>query len=235
MTVTIRTFRLPKAGHREAEYEDAWAVMEAPLRAAVADGATEAAFARSWAERLVQGAVAHGVTSAEALRRRLPVWRTAWAEAVAARTTALPWYAAAKAEQGAFAALLSLAVEPDGTWQALAVGDCCLLHLRGDALAASWPLDDPAAFSNRPALLASVPMDDDLAVDTTTGTWQSGDAFLLASDALAAWLLAADSAAALGWTETAFREHVEAARADGTLRNDDVTLVVLKLHNNRAS
>lgn len=235
MTATIRTFWLPKAGHREAEYEDAWAVTETPLHAAVADGATESAFARSWAERLVQGAVDHGVTDEEALQQRLPAWRADWAEAVAARTTVLPWYAAAKAEQGAFAALLSLGVEPDGTWQAVAVGDCCLLHLRDDSLSAAWPLDDPAAFSHRPALLASVPTEDDPAVETTTGTWRPGDAFLLASDALAAWLLATGPAAALDWTDDAFREQVEAARADGTLRNDDVTLVLLQMNDDRAS
>ncbi|RMH50967.1 MAG: hypothetical protein D6685_17680 [Bacteroidetes bacterium] len=229
MTPQIRTFLLPKAGHGMVEYEDAWAVSSSPLRAAVADGATESAFARAWAEQLVRGAVAHGVSRAGALAAVLPTWQAAWARAVADRLPALPWYAAAKAEQGAFAALLSLAVAPDGTWQALAVGDCCLLHVRDAALVMAWPLDDPAAFSHRPALLASRETGPAAPVETTEGTWHPGDVFLLATDALAAWLLRTDPAAPLGWTDADFRRHVDAARADGTLRNDDVTLVRLCL------
>jgi hypothetical protein len=229
---TSTTFWRPKAGHRADEYEDAAAVSANtfPTYAAIADGATESAFARRWAQLLVRGCVEAQVASAAELKGQLPAWQTAWHEAVAARTTEAPWYAAAKAEEGAYAALLTLTAMADGRWRAVAVGDCCLLHLRDDALHAAWPLDVPSQFTHRPDLLASrsdAPLPPML---ERTGNWQPGDVLVLATDALAAWLLAADPARALDWTKAAFLDAVTKARDDGTLRNDDVTALILCLH-----
>lgn len=229
---TSTVFWMPKAGHRTDEYEDAFAVSEGnegPRHAAIADGATESAFARAWARRLVRGCVEDATASAAAVASHLPVWRTAWHETVAGRTEALPWYAAAKAEQGAYAALLSVVARADGTWQAVAVGDCSLMHLRKGTLVSAWPMDDPEQFHHRPTLLAStaeVPLPP---LQERSGRWQPGDVLVLATDALAAWLLATDPARALGWTETSFRDAVTAARNAGALRNDDVTALILAL------
>ena len=223
-------FWLPKAGHRGEEYEDAFALSEAarlPMRLAVADGATESAFAGAWAQHLVRQFVDESVDSETDLRERLPAWQAAWQVEVGEQAKGLPWYAAAKAEQGAFAAMLGLTVRPEGTWKALAVGDCDLLHLRDGALHAAWPLDDPEQFTHRPALLSSREGAAVPAVQERSGTWRPGDAFVLATDALAAWLLATDPARALGWTDATFLKAVDAARAEGVLRNDDVTLVRL--------
>ncbi|NBC19174.1 MAG: hypothetical protein GVY18_17865 [Bacteroidetes bacterium] len=230
-TPTSTTFWLPKAGHRADEYEDAVAVSAGafPAYAAIADGATESAFARRWAQLLVRGSVEAQVASASALAAQLPAWQTAWRTAVAERTTEAPWYAAAKAEEGAYAALLTLMVTADGRWRAVAVGDCCLLHLRGEALHAAWPLDDPDQFTHRPDLLASQPAAPRPPMREHEGAWQAGDALVLATDALAAWLLATDPTRALGWTDASFRDAVTAARDDGALRNDDVTALILAL------
>jgi serine/threonine protein phosphatase PrpC len=226
-SITACTFSVPKAGHADAENEDAAAVRidGGTAHAAVADGATEAAFARRWAQILASQAAAASVATPDALRARLPDWQTRWQEHVAARANALPWYAAAKAEDGAFATLLALALQPDGTWHAVAVGDCVLLHLREATLQQAWPIGDPGAFGDRPALVPSRPARALPPPEATRGTWQSGDALLLATDAVAAWLLRTGPARALDWTADAFATAVEAARADGTLRNDDSTLL----------
>src|SRR6267378_47866 len=50
-------FRLPKAGSTQAEYEDAVAWSRRRGRFAVADGASASAFARLWAQLLVQAYV----------------------------------------------------------------------------------------------------------------------------------------------------------------------------------
>ncbi|MGI9176221.1 MAG: protein phosphatase 2C domain-containing protein, partial [Rhodothermales bacterium] len=74
---------MPKAGHRESEYEDAFAVQPEPalpFYAAIADGATETAFARIWARRLAEGFVAHRPHNADAFADQLPRWQTDWAE-----------------------------------------------------------------------------------------------------------------------------------------------------------
>ena len=65
---------------------------------------------------------------------------------------------------------------------------------------------------------------------TMSGTWADGDAFLLVSDALAAWLLDADPAVALSWTASGAKDAIRSARSAGALTNDDATLVRLIPH-----
>ncbi len=227
----VRALWLPKKGHAREEYEDAYAVPEGeafPLRAAVADGATESAFAGVWARQLVEGFAAHGASDAGAFIEALPRQQERWRRHVEARAAGLPWYAAAKAAQGAFAAFLGLVLTDAGTWQALAVGDCCLFHLRDGGLLRAWPFDAPEQFTQRPALLPSLPGTLVPPVETTAGAWRPGDALLLATDALAAYLLATDPTATLSLSQESFRRRVVEARAAGTLRNDDVTLVLVR-------
>ena len=237
--VVHRTLAVPRAGAGEAGYEDAVAIWAGgwPVCAAVADGATESVFARAWAEHLAQGLVERAATTDEAFRDALPDWQVEWRAEARGRAEQQPWYVAAKAAEGAFAALLGLSLHADGTWRAVSVGDCCLFHVRTGVLEQSWPVEAADAFTNRPAL---VPSRSDRPVpppDTAAGTWQPQDTFLLATDAVAAWLLdtswAEDASSssrladAVTWNDETFHRVVETARTAGALRNDDATLLVL--------
>jgi hypothetical protein len=231
-SVRSQILSVPKGGASTDEYEDAAAVRKAswPVRAAVADGATESAFARPWAETLAEGLCTVEVTP-DALLDALPDWRSRWAEAHADRTEELPWYGAAKTREGAFATLLGLELRRDGHWRAVGVGDGLLLHLREGAVQQTWPHAAPDEFTNRPALLASRPGPSNPEVEdcrAVTGTWTRDDTFLLATDAVAAWLLRTDPEVARTWTADDFQAAVESARAEGVLRNDDSTLLVLR-------
>ena len=237
--MTLHAFTLPKAGHAAGENEDAFAVPEMseessveapawPLRVAVADGATEAAFARDWARRLADGFVSSEVSGAESFGVRLALWRAEWYDALQARGQLLPWYAQEKAKEGAHAAFLGLLVFAEGTWRALAVGDCCLFHLRRAETLTRWPIGDPAGFSHTPPLLSSLPDDAVPTLEVQAGDWRPGDAFILATDAAAAWLMQTDAAAVLDWDEAAFQSAAAEARAAGTLRNDDTTVMVVQ-------
>ena len=238
-SVVYRTCAVPRAGSEEAEYEDAAAVAteDWPVCAAVADGATESVFARAWAEHLARGLLDRGATTAEAFRDAIPDWRVEWRRRRGDRTEERPWYVAAKAAEGAFAALLGLSLHANGRWRAVSIGDCCLFQVRDEGLARSWPFEAPDTFTNRPAL---VPSRSDRSVpspETASGTWQPQDTFLLATDAVAAWLLGGDSSedaerptgppVAADWDEETFQRIVETARAEGALRNDDATLLVV--------
>ncbi|MDX1530537.1 MAG: protein phosphatase 2C domain-containing protein [Rhodothermales bacterium] len=219
-----QTHALPKAGHRPEEYEDAAAgpvTRSGAVYAAVADGATESAFAGAWAQALAEAWVEEGAVDV-AVRRA----RAAFNRRVEARTPALAWYAEAKVAEGAHATLLGVAVERDGQYRATAVGDCCLFHLREDGLHRAWPLDAPGAFSNVPALLSSRADATTPDQESTGGRVEPGDRLLLATDALAAYLLGADPTAAVGLDADAVAAFVERARRDG-MKNDDVTLVEL--------
>lgn len=231
--VSSRILAVPKGGASTDEYEDAAAVREEawPVRAAVADGATESAFARDWAETLAEGLCAIEIAP-DTVVEGLADWQTAWKDRISDRVEGLPWYGGAKLREGAFATLLGLELRRTGRWRAVGVGDCLLVHLRENAIQQTWPYTAPNDFTNRPVLVPSrsghsSPEAGDYR--GATGTWRKGDTFLLATDAVAAWLLRTGPGAARTWTADDFREAVDAARAEGVLRNDDSTLLALTL------
>jgi len=227
MNATSQVLSLPKSGHTDAENEDAAAydTERWPLHAAVADGATESAFSRQWAQLLVKRSVAEGILTPT--EEALTDWRTAWRKAVEPQVQAQPWYVAAKTEQGAYATYLHLQCTAHGDWQAARVGDCVLFQVRNAALHAVWPDMQADAFDHRPDLVST--QSDAPTVHTTRGTYQPGDTFLLATDAAAAWLLQTGVQPALEWTPSAFREAAQTARTQGPLRNDDTTVLRLTL------
>jgi hypothetical protein len=235
-----QAFRLSKRGHTAEEYEDACAGAPEVGRFAIADGASEASFAGVWARALVEGFIRAPGQPWHDLAW-LGAQRQCWAEQV--DTLSLPWYAEQKREEGAFATLLGLALWPafrdqPGRWRALAIGDSCLFHTRGERFLTSFPLTEATEFDNRPRLLGSRASGSEVAGEQAQGRWQPRDRFLLMTDALAQWFL---SETAQGHTpletielllaraapEAAFPAWVEDRRDREALRNDDVTLVII--------
>ena len=200
MHVTTEAFWLPKSGNAPEDYEDAFWPMETPkrhqlpLRVAIADGATEASFSRLWASILVEAYATGGIDVGSVLDG-LPQLQKQWLSETSGM--ALPWYAEAKLEAGAFAAVLGLTIQQPnrsktGKWTAVAIGDCCLFHVRGDSLLQRFPLESSSQFSNRPTLVSSVEANNHGLLESrveTNGTWKPGDTFYLMSDALACWFL----------------------------------------------
>ena len=240
---------LAKAGNDPDEYEDAYRVAypeDGAARIAVADGASDSAFAREWAGELAEAFVADppdwsGLTE-DALNAWLAAPRERWHDLVP--WDRIPWHGEAKARAGAFATLLGLTIgaAPDGggrlLWQALAVGDSCLFTVGQDTLRLSFPLDDAAQFDNNPALLCSNP-------DNAAGMWDAvrlhegecapGDVFILATDAIAGWFLAMHAAGEKPWQTldalepAGWEAWIAAQRGEGLMRNDDTTLVMIEV------
>src|ERR671934_1467455 len=130
---SVEAFSCQKAGNARSEYEDAWAIRgsDSPTRCrlAVADGATESSFSALWAALLVESFV-RGRAHGPEFFKNLGAIRRLWRRKIRGRP--LPWYAAEKARRGAYAAFVgaSLNVVNRG-WRAVAIGDCCLLHVTG--------------------------------------------------------------------------------------------------------
>src|SRR5207247_2812350 len=127
----IKVFYCPKLGNSPEEYEDAWAHRQTRtpvgIRVAVADGATESSFAKLWAVLLAESYVRSELAGAEFFARLKPA-RRLWRRRLAGRP--LPWFASAKAEQGAFAAFLGVEVDAHKNRRtALAIGACCLMQV----------------------------------------------------------------------------------------------------------
>lgn len=236
---------IQKAGLDPSECEDAIGLRLDRGRICVADGATEAFDSRTWSRLLTK----HWVRSAGLLTadEMEPWWATLgrrlagrWAD----RT--LPWYAEEKAAAGAFAAFVGIAFTeaPDGrlAWDAIALGDACLVHRRGASILSSMPLSTPDEFGYHPLLIpSSVARQTGLAANVTCayGFADPGDTLVLLTDAVAAWYLrqfkeapdrvSAFESAVVAGDEMNLREFITAERDAKRLRNDDVAGVLLRV------
>lgn len=224
------------------ECEDAVGVNVEALRFAVADGATEAFDAGSWA-RALAGAWA-GADDAPLTPDGFRRWVAAQG-ALLHRSwegRALPWYAAEKARAGSFAAFVGIGFEAGARgrlrWRAVALGDACLVRRRGALIRGSMPLSRPGDFNSSPPLVPSHAGLLDAAMShavTAEGATEDGDTFLLLSDAAAAWFLQlSDERSALvaeldsllaASNREALAELFSRERRAGRIRDDDVAAV----------
>jgi len=204
------------------------------LRVAVSDGATESSFAREWARLLCDEHIRSPIRDGHYLVSRVDE-RLAdlWAGGLAQRD--LPWHAREKVKWGAAATFLGLCVLPDGRWRAVAVGDTCLFQFRRGQLLTALPITQSSAFTSRPALVISLRgANARLAphVSVREGRCDPGDVMILATDALAAWILAAvergqnppRTLARHRILQFEFRRWVARRRNSGDMRDDDVAL-----------
>jgi hypothetical protein len=240
-SLEVQTLILPKAGLKRSECEDSIGTRWSAQRFCIADGATEAFDSRRWARLLTK----HWVHSNRSLltREELGPWLRAVGERFRAHWTkkTLPWYAAEKARAGAFAAFLGLSFFGSGdsiSWQAIAIGDSCLINTRGGQMQFSFPISDPSQFGCHPMLAPSNDFGLDAAIDQVVikdGRAGVGDVFLLLTDAIAAWYLQAlntsphlahEFDASLAATDIYKLEAlVSRCRDGGSLRNDDVAVI----------
>lgn len=240
-----------KAGNERADYEDAfWPKRRvsgdnrACMSVAVADGATESSFSRLWAKQLAR-AYCNAQGDSEAFLALLPSLQRSWAKFVSRKP--LPWYAEEKARIGAFSTILGLTLRDgdtsgnSGSWEALAVGDSCLVQIRGDAILTTFPLSSSEEFNNSPFLLGSIPESNkhlDSQLRHSNGEWESGDSFYLMTDAVAACFLRQVEEHKSPWQAVRdldfepslpFTPWVDELRKDKILKNDDVTIYRLVL------
>ncbi len=251
MTLEIAAYTLQKEGTEPRQCEDAFAFDARAGRAAVADGASDAFEAGAWA-RLLASMFIHAPPEdgPEAFLDWIRAPARAWHASV--RWDELPWYAEQKArEVGGLATFLGFtldAADEDAAtarWTALAVGDACLLHFRNRSVLTRFPVEGADGFGTTPALLATRPEHNRALLEagelqTTGGACQPGDLFLLATDALAEWLYRLpdlenarndlpDWQTLSGLLEEDFVAVVEQLRARSAIRNDDVTLLVMRV------
>lgn len=248
MRVRVEPFWLPKDGNSPAEYEDAFwpprslTTKRGGVKCAVADGATETSFSGMWARLLVE---AYCSTSGrDELIASLPRLQANWQAAVTSQP--LPWYAEQKLLSGAYAALLGLELTiPPGpragtcTWTAFAIGDACLVQMRGNELVSAFPLTTPEQFDNHPFLIGSVPQADSPLEPyerCAAGEFERADTIYLMTDALACWFLSQQAEFGphdylAGVSEADLYRLVREQRRERStnggpqMRNDDVTLV----------
>jgi len=237
-------FTLAKLGNSDAENEDksylASNTPGSPSFFALSDGATESAFASEWAEELVR-------SDWGCLLGESSIGGAAWIARCQAsfagkiESRELPWYARTKIDrEGAFATFIGLRLDNAGAdageWSAVACGDSCLFHISRRKMIKKFPIDRPGGFNNRPILLSSrYGFIEPASLRRDMGKWKAGDHLILATDAVAHWLLHRDQGRDRRRRllecadQPAFEELVREERAVGRLKNDDSTVIVIRL------
>jgi hypothetical protein len=247
--VIARRFVLPKEGSADEECEDAVAQSADASRFALADGATEAFDARRWAVRLAESWV--GAETTPLTVEEFRPWLAEQGEWLRASWEGrkLPWYAQEKRGAGSFAAFVGLRLEARGRrarWQAVALGDSCLVQTRGGRMRAAMPVSTHEEFNSSPPLVPSNETVREAALArlvNARGEAERGDVFLLMSDALSAWyfesMAKADGRAAqfdsmLAASENeALAELVRGERASKRMKDDDVAVIRVTMNYER--
>ena len=239
--------------HKEAESledcQDACAQNNEKRRYAIADGVTHSFFPKEWAALLVE----HFCDNTD-----LSVARTDWRAWIA--PIQQKWYEQIKekvcernlfyltnpfnSQESAASTFIGIEFSKDsGAWEAVIVGDSCLFH-QSDSGFKSYPIENSADFTNRPEFFASFAKDNHSEPKFRHGKANPGDTFILATDALAKWILehkevgkldtALDRLKAVK-TDEQFCQFVHEARHDEAIRfvNDDVTLMLISVEDNQ--
>jgi len=211
----------------------------------LADGAGTTLFAREWARLLAQQYIQTPLLSADPFELQ---W---WLELAQQRfqpgdTASLPWALQRKAREGSaatFAALGITAVRKTSARAHLfALGDTCVFvgNTRTHALR-SFPLEDAHAFLRAPLCLSSLPRKFDRgAHHCRVLSLELGlhDIVLLATDAVACWLLRyADQQARwqaflglAGMTEETWHPFLTGCRTRQDMQDDDATIMIVRFH-----
>jgi hypothetical protein len=195
----------------------------------VSDGASESFASRRWARVLV----AHYA--------RRPLIDEGWlVQAIADYTTAfnratMSWSAQAAFDRGSFATLLGLRFDPFGV-SILGIGDSLAVLDDGVEIRATFPYIEPEQFRTNPLLLSTIFERNAAILGADVSTrWQLAGIdcprLFCMTDALGAWLLSARAERIARLRSLRTRDEfitlVDEARADGTMRRDDTTLLVI--------
>jgi hypothetical protein len=225
------------------------------FRFVVADGATETYAARQWVDLLIESFMSPGSTSAASAhgaacwpdinRRSLSGWFQAmqdqwWAAAPAASDT----IEQVKLNQGTLATFVGGQLVGLNTmspqWQAAALGDSVLFHVRNTHLVDQVPPLRSADFDTTPDGVDTRPerlgrMSGELKL--REGSLAPDDVIFVATDAFAKWMVARlEARDETLWRRLDGLDHpvvfdrlVAAERRAGTMKDDDVTLMRIRL------
>jgi len=221
------------------------------LSFAIADGATEGMFSGVWAEILVKTycrSMNKGAGAFDFLKDAFKAWESWIKDYLNKRermNRPIQWFEEPGLDAGAFSTLLGVTLEDSGAsnikrWRAFAVGDCCLFQIRSNALVYKFPVESSEEFGNRPFLIYSKTKLNEKVLEAfkvAESDCLVGDVFYLMTDALACWFLKEYEANNLPWNSLsnfiknieAFHKWIDRLRDEKSMRNDDVTLVYIKV------
>ena len=214
-------------------------------RYAVADGATRSFFPKKWAELLVEYFCESSVPypTIDNWKAWIKPIQEEWLAQISARVKKRPLFYlvnSLNSKEAATSTFIGLEFDRvQGRWKAMIIGDSCLFHI-GACGFRSYMIDKTADFTSRPEVFASYEKDNRWEPDFVADDANPGDTFVLATDALAKWILEHKEEGRYDETlsklnqivnEEQFYEFVDCARTDEDIRlvNDDVSLTIISV------
>ena len=245
----IFAFSLPKIGETVNNIQDRFNISSDKSLIALADGAGSSLYPRKWAEVLVNYFCAEEEDAIAKLRASPQEWlklpQAQWQEYYLARLTNpnRPWWQkGSQLKNRGSATFLGLNLLPNGDrstskWQAVAVGDSCLFKLdRDNENLTAFPLNNSQDFTSTTPCFESLGEYPACLPLFQEGCYSQGDMFLLATDALAQWLLSDYEKRSPEWkkifqleTMADFVGIIEGLRQKNLIKNDDTTAVLIKV------
>jgi hypothetical protein len=244
-----RAYWVPKRGNTVEEFEDGFDIDAVGGSLALADGAGDGVFTKSWVLQLLSSFRDRPVAlnDMDAVFEWINGQRRAWFEAIDYPSLRLSLQR--KVDRScASATFLAFRLDQDGVadsnadagagvgWTAWAVGDVCLFHVRGGDLIAWFPVTQSADFGTTPELYQSRPLRSIPEAGELRGEILPDDLLVFATDAQACALLGAvEAGEPPDWGGLwdagldAWRDGVERDRDAGKIVNDDCTLLMLRL------
>lgn len=246
MKLTVNKFVTHKKGETWSDCQDAAEFNEDRVRYAVADGATRSFFPKMWADLLVKNFCEETTLSLE--KQNWKGWITLlqqkWLEqAISTVQETKRFISIDRLSRSESAASTFVGLEIDRTkaeWKAMIIGDSCLFHIEGGELKEIYLVKKSEDFTNRPAIFASFAKDSLYEPTFRNGQVKTGDIFILATDALAKWIIQHEDVGKFKDAlkrlikigadhENQFNDFVEEARETDGIRlvNDDVGLLLI--------
>lgn len=246
-TLTASHFITHKKAETLDDCQDAYAENAALGRYAVADGATRSFFPKEWAELLVEHFCHPKEIVLSLTEENWQEWITPiqqkWYKQVEEKVNSQNLFYLKNSlimREPAVSTFIGLEIDSTkGEWRAMIIGDSCLFH-KSDSGFQSYLIEKSEDFTNLPEAFASFPNANPDSPTFITGYAAPGDMFVMATDALAKWILHHQEIGQLDEVLTIlsavesdgqFYEFVDRARAQNTIQlvNDDVAYLSIAI------
>jgi len=244
----IMKLLVQKAGEARKDCNDRIAINERVHQYAVADGATRSFLSSIWAELLVKYFCSDKydndlIQIKKDWRKWLAVIQKKWrkhAETKVAKNKKYYLINRLNQNESAVSTFVGIEFKNEGqhlSWQAMIVGDTCLFHLRfknKKYRTDRYLLKKASQFDSFPEYFASYEKDNKYEPSFIEGTCQQGDYFIIATDALAQWIMSyidLKNKNPLKILERLTEETIDKLRKNKSLKleNDDVAILILEV------
>lgn len=248
--IDVVYFSLPKIKESEEDIQDAYNISSDCTMVAIADGASSSLYPRQWAQLLVEEFCNYPNDSISPIQKDYENWlkplQNKWFQYFKKNQNDpnIEWYLKGTQDKdcgsSTFVGLklhYSDYPESQAHYECLAIGDSCLFHIKPSSSEIKpFPMEKSQDFSSVTDAFHSSCKYKISEPKFFESNYDKDDVFLLATDALAEWIFKDLEIKGKRWQQllnfsniNEFTNFIEKLRVDKEIKNDDTTLIRLKI------